>query len=466
MFSKIKKTLFFVILFSLLLYIFIIYMLNLYLMKQESKYLLKKTTELQIAYSAITNNYDLISEIIFSELINKSDIVDIFKEAYNADEQRQAEIRKNLLNKIEDLYNNLNNIGFINFHFQLPDCRSFLRLYAPEKYGDDLSLSRYPVLIANTEKIKVSSFEIGSVYSGYRYIFPMFYNDVHIGSVEIGISCEAIKNEIEKIFKTNIGFLLNKEMVEKSAFKYNSKSLIISSLNEEFVFTLNEDSYASGFIKIIENVTICSKNKIVNEFITNNSFSIPHKFNNENYIISFLPIFNFKAEKIAYIISVSNDTTIAEYKKNTIFLSILFGFILLVVVFLAYYLHKHSAMIKQTKEQFQSITECINEGLFVINRNFRVVFVNPAAEKISGLSKHEILGREISNIIYYKNEYDEIMPVTKCPNFDNIDYGLTFNAKEGIFITKNQKDISIELSVAPLYQKANLSGYLILIKLI
>ena len=63
----------------------------------------------------------------------------------------------------------------------LPDCASFLRFHRPEKFGDDLSPARYSIKLANEEKITAQGFEIGSSYHGYRYIFPLFYENLHIG---------------------------------------------------------------------------------------------------------------------------------------------------------------------------------------------------------------------------------------------------------------------------------------------
>ncbi len=69
-------------------------------------------------------------------------------------------------------------------HFHLPDSTSFLRMHAPQKYGDNLKEIRETVNIVNATGNTVSGLEEGALGFGLRTVSPVKYNGVQIGSVE------------------------------------------------------------------------------------------------------------------------------------------------------------------------------------------------------------------------------------------------------------------------------------------
>lgn len=74
------------------------------------------------------------------------------------------------------------------FQFHLSPATSFLRLHKTEKFGDDLSTFRFTVLNANSRKEAQFGLEKGVAGIGLRGVTPVFYQNNHIGSAEIGLS--------------------------------------------------------------------------------------------------------------------------------------------------------------------------------------------------------------------------------------------------------------------------------------
>lgn len=81
----------------------------------------------------------------------------------------------------------------LQFHLA-PDALSFLRVHAPEKFGDRMDTVRHTVVAVNRTKQPVSGFETGRVYSGIRGVVPVFADDhqsgrqVYVGALEAGTS--------------------------------------------------------------------------------------------------------------------------------------------------------------------------------------------------------------------------------------------------------------------------------------
>ncbi|WP_258238883.1 cache domain-containing protein [Arcobacter sp. CECT 8985] len=89
-------------------------------------------------------------------------------------------------------------------HFHLPNNHSFLRLHKPNIYNDDLTNSRYSVNYVNKYKKKISGLEMGNIFLGFRYVYPLFEHGKYIGSVETSLGIEAFTNRLEKLYNIKV----------------------------------------------------------------------------------------------------------------------------------------------------------------------------------------------------------------------------------------------------------------------
>ncbi len=88
---------------------------------------------------------------------------------------------------------------FRQLHFHLgPGSLSFLRVHAPEKFGDRMDTVRKTVVSVNQTRQPVSGFETGRIYSGIRGVVPVFAEDdqadsrqVYVGALEAGTSYQS-----------------------------------------------------------------------------------------------------------------------------------------------------------------------------------------------------------------------------------------------------------------------------------
>ncbi|MFH2142607.1 MAG: PAS domain-containing protein, partial [Bacteroidota bacterium] len=467
MVKKIISILLYFLSFIIIEFVIVNSLYNNYTNKKE-QYLSKMTNELQIAYSVIINSYNKLSQTIFDESINRPEVLDIFKDSYNTDESTRSEAREKLYRLLNPSYQNFNKKSSVFLHFQLPDCTSFLRFYNPGLYGDNLSTLRYTLKVANEKKIITQGFEIGSVYHGYRFVYPMFYNDVHIGSAEIGISYEAIKKEMEKVFPSSFKFIINKEIAEKTLSVNNLKEFAICNLSDDYLEEKNPVDSNNNLTEI-EKINALERNikkDVSPKLSTNDSFSEGAKFSDENYILSIIPVFNFEGVKIAYIISYTIDNTLYEYYYDFCEKLILFSFLLLAIILFIRYASHTIRIMKQNRDFLQSVTDNMTEGLIVLNKNLKIISINQIAEKMLDLNNHEIKGRSLTNIIDCKDEDGNILSPENWPIFANINYGFTYKSKDEFFvINKSQREIPLELSAAPHYQKTDLVGFIIVCRI-
>lgn len=99
--------------------------------------------------------------------------------------------RQRLLTLLMPVYDTLHtDYGVKQFHFHVPPAASFLRLHAPEQYGDELESYRFTINKARTTGRGVGGIEKGVFGFGIRSVVPVFYREAQVGTVEIGLSLE------------------------------------------------------------------------------------------------------------------------------------------------------------------------------------------------------------------------------------------------------------------------------------
>ncbi|MEW6595370.1 MAG: EAL domain-containing protein [Thermodesulfobacteriota bacterium] len=98
--------------------------------------------------------------------------------------------RERLLQLVAPLFQQIlhrENPHFEKLHFHTPDNRSFLRVHAPARFGDDLAATRPMVVEANRTRQQQAGYELSSEGLFYRVVQPLAHNGQHVGTVEFGI---------------------------------------------------------------------------------------------------------------------------------------------------------------------------------------------------------------------------------------------------------------------------------------
>jgi GAF domain-containing protein/HAMP domain-containing protein len=102
---------------------------------------------------------------------------------------------------------------------------SYLRLNQPDFFGEDLSLFRPSVVLANAEQRPVSGPEIDRDGLGVRGVVPVTYQGEHIGTVEFGLNVnQTLLQEMKAQFGVDWQILLTREASKFAIFDENKGS--------------------------------------------------------------------------------------------------------------------------------------------------------------------------------------------------------------------------------------------------
>ncbi len=156
---------------------------------------LERTTEqealnhLRLEYEALSDYQQQLARQVFEDRLQRPPITRLMAQATNAaGAATRDRLRAELHARLDDLYTRLQEKGFRQLHFHLPEAVSFLRFHRPGRYGDSLWDVRAGLRKVNETRAPVRGFEEGRVFNGFRYIFPLFHDGAFVGSVETSYS--------------------------------------------------------------------------------------------------------------------------------------------------------------------------------------------------------------------------------------------------------------------------------------
>ncbi|NCD35303.1 MAG: hypothetical protein EOL87_18080, partial [Spartobacteria bacterium] len=312
---------------------------------KKKRYLASKEEELRVSYDVILSAYQRSSEILFEELIDQPFVYDIMRNAASSNSVVQAEARAQLFEAFRDTYTRLIGHNVRQLHFHLPDCTSFLRLHRPQVYGDNLQSTRFSLSKANLERVKVKGFEEGRIFNGFRYVFPILDEDEHLGSVEVSVNFDALREELESLYSKKFSLIIKKSVVDEKVFDFEKSNYSLSMISDLYMVENqnNDDAVIIGINELL-------RKKVAAALRTQQPFTAQVTYEGHHCIAAFLPIKNVRGQQVAYIISYENDRTLDDYFRSFILqLIITLGIFVTLVVFYIVLMQKNghlSAAIK------------------------------------------------------------------------------------------------------------------------
>lgn len=292
----------------------------LYQVDIERLYNEEQQAEVELITTQIVNGYALASQVVYDQVINQPEVLALYSRAATADEAEQAEIRGALYDKLKPLYDNLVALDFRQFHFHLPDNTSFLRFHRPERFGDDLTKVRATVRTVNATQQPATGFEEGRIFNGFRFVFPLFYEDEHIGSVETSISFNAIQRQLDAQLGGISTFALSKTVIDERVFDDEQSNYINTTLSDTYLYDrstidrLAERDDPNFSLERLERINEQVAGQASSEMAEGKQINIYLIEAGEHYVVTFSPIRNFSGETVAYVVHYQIDPTLSRQR--------------------------------------------------------------------------------------------------------------------------------------------------------
>ncbi len=324
-------------------------------------------------------------KLIADQVILNNDILEKF-----ANKDREGTIKA--AQSIYDRYK-----GIIKqLHFHTIDNKSYIRYHAIDSYGDDLSSFRGTIVKANKTLESTRGLEMGSKGIGIRYVTPLFYKGVHIGSVEAsGALNDVFINEIKNDLANNY------PDIEISIIAKNLE-------NENYIVTSSFEE------KLVDNTP-----DVYKYLRQNGKYSLL----DDKYAHEFYPIIDFENKVIGYYkfrFSIEEEVN----KKNLIIYGLIGGSVLILIILLLFISYSFK----------KNISKKLNKALEVFKKVANGDLTNSI--KVKGKDEISILNKSINRIIKNLNQ-----------NMIRIKEIAQDNSKISLNLSKSSKENSQSLNV-------------------
>ncbi|MEA1927224.1 MAG: response regulator, partial [Candidatus Auribacterota bacterium] len=232
---------------------------------------------------------------------------------------------------------------------------------------------------ANNQHIYVEGFEAGRSFSGFRYVFPLFYGKKHIGSVEVGLSFNAIREVMNELSPGLFSFVLKKNMVKAGEFPGERDYYRESDINSDYLYEMAAFKAATALFpgegkpekNIRWEINRLIRSRVVKKMERGKAFATCCVEDGIEYIISFIPVTNVRGNQVAYIIAYLPDDTIAIYQINLYWKLAAVTLLLLIAGWFIYYSRSSQEKLIAARKSAEAGTRAKSEFLAAMSHEIR-----------------------------------------------------------------------------------------------
>ncbi len=110
------------------------------------------------------------------------------------------------------------------------------------------------------------------------------------------------------------------------------------------------------------------------------------------------------------------------------------------------------------EKKLRNIVSSISEGLYVLDKEGQLLFMNAEAERLLGYKEEELLGRKVHEIIRSYKPDGTKMPEKDCPVFKAIRTSKRYHSDNEFFIHKNGSHFPAFIISSPIIEDGNIVG--------
>ncbi len=428
-----------------------------------------RNRETQSAYAAITRAYGRVSQLMHDTLILRPGIRELFAQGLQAEGAEQARLRGRLLRALYADYRSMHDYNLVQLHFHGPDGRSFLRFHKPELSGDDLLASRPSIRQVLASGQPAQGFEIGKLFHGYRYVFPVHADDGRlIGSVETSIDFLGITRSLAEVTPDRQFSLWLRRDRTLERISDAGALLYPVALNPDYAI---EDLQAS-----LQHRTASSRpdyqleleqhlqsrwlqRLIRTRMAAAESFAIPvHLGGLTCAAVGFLPIDDTQGRHSAYLVGYMPMPELHLLARNYLLLATLATLLLAALLLFVQRQHRDSQALERERQMLKGITDNMLEGLFVQDAAGRMQYWNPALQRLLGFTPEQLQGSLAHELIHAHDGHGNDLPLAQCPIRQTTLRGETYYSEQDGFLTASGCVLPVEVTCAPVQAKGRVVG--------
>ncbi len=120
--------------------------------------------------------------------------------------------------------------------------------------------------------------------------------------------------------------------------------------------------------------------------------------------------------------------------------------------------------LRRALEFDETVMLSMGEGLFTLDNEGRVTFMNPAAQRLFGWTLTEMLGRKMHNVTHHSHPDGSPFPIEDCAGLKVLREGKMLTEYEDIFIRKDGSFFNVVYSSSPLRGDGKVTGVVVVFR--
>ena len=118
----------------------------------------------------------------------------------------------------------------------------------------------------------------------------------------------------------------------------------------------------------------------------------------------------------------------------------------------------NDVQLKRQLDLTRTITESLGEGVYALDRDGRVTFMNPAAQEMLGWREEELLGKDMHKIIHYQRMDGAHIGKDECPLLEVARTGVTHRSEDDVFTRKDGVLMPVSYTSSPIVTDGEIVG--------
>lgn len=341
---------------------------------------------------------------------------------------------------------------------------------ALDRYNSALNASVSYLIDTNGQTVASSNRHDPDSFVGKSYLFRPYFQEAIKGNpysyFAMGITSEKrgfytscpVKDSLGKV----IGVVTMKKNLDDMEVFLSRYPLCFLISKEGIIFLSSRPEMAMKSFWPLDNFTqekliasqqFCDKPfKAVLDKEINDGMEI--SLESKNYYVSRLMIENDGWS----IVLLSPTERIWAYRIIGILATIFVFFLITVLSGIIYLTEKSRGAIRQSEESKRLLLNAAGEGIFGVDTEGKLTFVNPTALRMVGFSEEEMLGKKVHSLIHHTHLDGTNYPLEDCPMYASYTKGDESLVTEEVLWRKNGSNFSVEYTTMPIISDSNITG--------
>jgi diguanylate cyclase (GGDEF)-like protein/PAS domain S-box-containing protein len=418
-------------------------------------------TSQESAISSRLSSHQRLLEVLYDNLFNRADVAVTLARALEGDERERARLRGRLYREFHSTFKHLRRNDFRELQFVLADGRSFLRFNRPDLYDDPISQQRPLLKRALQGEAQSGVLEIGRVYPGFRFAFPLRHEGRVVGVVDFCLSFEAIRqalNTIEGQPYSHTQYMVRKTLFESVSHPSSHALFRDAEVSDEFVVERGESDGAAGAAVIGWPHEVLGSDPLIRQVLNEGGHLnlIQCRGLGDCHAAILRPVQDSLDRAVGYIYS-SIPMPDVEYLRRSHLSAFLVGVLLITLA---------AGAVRRwldSTHRLRTISDHMAEGMYVMDESGKIIYVNPMACEILHYDAATLIGAEAHTLFHAHDEMHP--PATQfCPIRMQALSGEIYRSTEEHFRRRDGVIIRVSVVSSPLWADNTLSGSVVLFR--